>query len=45
MNYEYGSSGSFGAIVGSKSILHYTYTCRRNILRSKPTPIHVTVNK
>ena len=40
-----GSSGPFGYRVRYKSILHNTYTGRRSNLRSKPTPIHVPVQK
>ena len=45
MTYTYGSSGSFGSRVRSKSIGNNTYTGRRNNFRSKPTPIHGLVQK
>ena len=45
MNSEYGSSGSFGSIVGSKYILHNTYTDIISSVCSKPTPINISVNK
>ena len=45
MNSAYGSSGSFGSRVGSKYIVHNTYTGKRINLRSKPTPIHGPVHK
>ena len=41
----YGSSGSFGSRVRSKSIVHNIYTVRRSNFRSKPTPIHGPVQK
>ena len=41
----YGSSGLFGYRLSSKSIGHNTYTGRRIILHSKPTPIHGKVHK
>ena len=45
MTSTYGSSGSFGSRVMSKSIGHNVYTGKRSNLRSKPTPIHVPGNK
>ena len=45
MIYAYGSSGSFGFILRSKSIGHNTYAGRRNYFRSKLTPIHGPVQK
>ena len=45
MTSEYGSSGSFGSRVRSKSIDHNIYTDRRSNFLSKPTPIHVLVQK
>ena len=36
----YGSPGSFGSRVSSKSNGHNIYTSRRSNFRSKPTPIH-----
>ena len=45
MNYAYGSSGSFGSRVRSKSIEYNTYTGRRSNSCSKPTPIHGLVHK
>ena len=41
----YGSSGSFGSRVRSKSIGNKNYTGRRSNFRSKPTPILGTVHK
>ena len=41
----YGSSGSFGSRVWSKSIGHNTYKGRRITFRSKPTPINAPVHK
>ena len=45
MTAAYGSSVSFGSRVRSKSIVHNTYTGRRIIFHSKPTPIHEPVHK
>ena len=45
MTSAYGSFGSFGSRVRSKSIGHNTYTGRRINLCSKPTPINVPVHK
>ena len=45
MIYAYGFSGSFGSRVKYKSIGHNIYTGRRSNSRSKPTPIHETVQK
>ena len=45
MTYVYGSSGSIGSRVSSKSIGHTTYTGRRSNFRSKPTPINGPVHK
>ena len=44
-NTAYGSSGSFGSILRSKSIGHNTYTDRRSNLRSKPSQIYGPVHK
>ena len=44
MNHEYGSSGSFGSRVRSKSIEHNTYIYRRSNICSKPTPVHELVH-
>ena len=41
----YGSSGPFGSRVRSKSIGHNIYTGRISTFYSKPTPIHVPVQK
>ena len=43
--YAYGSSGSFGSRVRSKSIGNKNYTGRRSNFRSKTTPIHGPVHK
>ena len=45
MNAAYGSSGSFGLWVRSKSIGHNTYTGRISHLISKPTQIYGLVHK
>ena len=45
MTFAYGSSGSFGSIVRSKSIGHNTYTGKISNFRSKPTPINVPDHK
>ena len=45
MTPVYGSSGSFGSIVRSKSIRHNTYTGIRSNFHSKPTPIRGPVHK
>ena len=45
MTDTYGSSGSFGSILRSKSIGNDTYKVRRSNIRSKPTPIHGPVHK
>ena len=45
MTAAYGSSGSFGSIVSSKSIGHNTYTGIISNLHSKATPINVPVHK
>ena len=45
MTSTYGSSGSFGSRVSSKSIGNNTYKCGRSNSRSKPTPIHGPVQK
>ena len=45
MTSAYGSSGSFGSMVRSKSIGQNTYTIRRSNLHSKPAPMNVPVHK
>ena len=45
MNNTYGSSGSFGSRVRSRSIGCNTYTGRRIIFHSRLTTIHGLVNK
>ena len=45
INAEYGSSGSLGSIVGSKSIGHRKNTGRRRCSCSESTPIHGPVHK
>ena len=45
MTSAYGSPGSFGLRVSSKSIGNNTYTGRRSHFRSKPTPLFGPVHK